>query len=100
MKKIFKKIYIKKKFKKILKQIKLNQKKRYSKIKKKKKNIKKKKKKKKKIVLHTDLVSVHLAPLPSTHTRTNIFFSNLDPFLSKFTRELKIRVKGLYLKVY
>ena len=64
-----------------------------------KKNIKKKKKKKKK-VLHTVLVSVHLAPSPPhTHTHKH-FFSNLDPSLSKFTRELKIRVKGLYLKVY
>ena len=33
-----------------------------------------------------------------THTHTNIFFSNLDFSLSKFTGELKIRVKGFVLK--
>ena len=53
-------------------------------------------------VLYTVLVSV-LSPAPPLHTHThtqNIFFSNLDPSLSKFTRELKIRVNDLYLKGY
>ena len=45
-------------------------------------------------VWHTVLVSV--CPLPlHTHTHTHkYFFSNLDSPLSKFTRELKIRVGG------
>ena len=47
-------------------------------------------------VLHTVLVSV-CSPLLSTHTQT-FFFSLLGIPLSKFTRELKIRVKGLVLK--
>ena len=50
-------------------------------------------------VLHTVLVSVRPPPSPPhTHKHVLFFlfsFSNLDPSLSKFTRELKIRVKGV-----
>ena len=38
--------------------------------------------------------------LPHLTVWHTVLVSNLDPSSSKFTRELKIRVKGLYLKVY